>query len=83
MRLNLRLVWASQFLQQFKLNVRHKPKKEHIISNTLSRLTSAGAAHGDPHYSELNVLYVYNITFIEIYPNLVSQILAGYNSNLW
>ena len=36
MRLNLRLVHASQFLQQFKLDVRHKPGKEHIVADALS-----------------------------------------------
>ena len=41
MRLNLRLVRASQFLQQFKLDVRHKSGKEHIVPDALSRLASA------------------------------------------
>ena len=32
MRMNIRLVRASQYLRQFRLEVRHKPGKMHIIS---------------------------------------------------
>lgn len=83
MRLNLKLVRASQFLQQFKLNVRHKPGKEHIVSDALSRLASAGAPPADPHYSELDVLFLYNTTLVEIHPTLVLRIIAGYNADTW
>lgn len=83
MRLNLRLVRASQFLQQFKLDVRHKPGKEYIIPNALSRLASSNIGTADLSYSELDALYVYNTTLIKIHPNLVSRILAGYDSDPW
>lgn len=36
MRLNLGLVQSLQFLQQFKLDIWHKPNKEHIIPDALS-----------------------------------------------
>lgn len=81
MRLNLRLVRASQFLQQFKLDIRHKQGKEHIVPEALSRLASAGAPPADLHYSELDVLFLYNITLVEIHPTLVSRIIAGYNAD--
>lgn len=83
MRLNLRLVRASQFLQQFKLDVRHKPGKEHVIPDALSRLASANAAPMNSHHSELDALFVYNATLVEIHPTLVSRILAGYDSDPW
>lgn len=83
MRLNLRLVQASQFLQQFKLEVRHKPGKEHIIPDALSRLANTAPPPTDPQYSELDALYIYNTTLIEIHPHLISQILAGYDSDPW
>lgn len=83
MRLNLKLVRASQFLQQFRLDVRHKPGKEHIIPDALSRLANATPTPTDPHYSELDALYIYNITLIKIHPHLVSRILAGYDSDPW
>ena len=82
MRLNLRLVRASQFLQQFKLNVRHKSGKEHIIPDALSRLANSNIGTADLSYLELDALYVYNTTLIEIHPNLVSRILVGYDSDL-
>ncbi len=83
MRLNLRLVRASQFLQQFKLDVRHKPGKEHIIPDALSRLASANTQHPDPQHSELDALFTYNTTLVEMHPALVSQILAGYQADPW
>lgn len=84
MRLNLQLVRASQFLQQFKLDVRHKPGKEHIIPDALSRLASANVGQADPSYSELDALFTYNTTLVEICPELISRILAGYEAdNYW
>lgn len=77
MRLNLRLVRASQFLQQFRLDVCHKPGKEHIVPDALSRLASANK-YPDPQHSEPDTLFTYNITLVEMHPALVSQILAGY-----
>ena len=41
MRINVRLIIASQFLSQFRLDIRHNPGKEHIIPDALSRLASA------------------------------------------
>ncbi len=83
MRLNLKLVRASQFLQQFKLDVWYKPGKEHIILDVLSQLVSANTRHPDPLHSELDILFTYNTTLVEIHPALVSQILAGYKEDPW
>ena len=83
MRLNLRLVRASQFLQQFKLDIRHKSSKEHIIPNALSRLASAITRHPDPQHSELDALFTYNITLVEMHLALVSRIMAGYQADPW
>ena len=41
LRLNMRLIRASQFLRQFRLNIRYKPSKDHIVLDALSRLASA------------------------------------------
>lgn len=81
MRLNLRFVKASQFLQQFKLDVWHKPNKEYIISDSLNHLTSINVGYTNLFYSELDALFIYNITFVKIYPSLISRILAGYKDN--
>ena len=79
--MNLRLVRVSQFLQQFNLDVRHKPGKEHIIPDALSRLASTNVGCSDPFHSELDALFTYNATLIEIHPNLISRILAGYEDD--
>ena len=81
MRMNLRLVRASQFLQQFRLDLRHKPGKEHIIPDALSRLASTNVGCSDASHSELDALFTYNSTLIEIQPDLVSRILAGYEDD--
>ena len=81
MRMNLRLIRASQFLQQFKLDVRNKSGKEQIIPDALSRLASMNVGCSDPSHSELDALFTYNATFIEIHPNLISRILAGYEDD--
>lgn len=79
--MNLHLVKAFQFLQQFKLDVRHKPGKEDIISDALSRLANISIDCADPSYSKLDALFMYNATLVEIYPDLVLRILAGYEDD--
>ena len=81
MRLNLRLIQASQFLQQFKLDVCHKLGKEYIIPNALNHLASTKMCHTNLQHSELDVLFTYNATLVKIYPVLVSRILAGYKAD--
>ena len=83
MRLNLRLVRVSQFLQQFRLDVRHKLRKEHIVPDALSRLASANSSPTDVRHSELDALFLYNTTLVKIHPMLVSQILASYDVDPW
>ena len=38
-KINLQLIWASEYLQHFCFNVHYKLEKFNVISNTLSRLT--------------------------------------------
>lgn len=83
MRMNVRLVKASQLLKQFHLIVRHKPEKEHIILDALSRLASANNSGHDPEYSELDVLFVYHTTLMQRNLDLVKYILDGYTSDKW
>ena len=81
MRMNLRLVRMSQFLQQFRLDIWHKSGKKHIIPDVLSRLASINVGCSDPSHSELDVMFTYNTTIIEIHPNLISRILAWYEDD--
>lgn len=81
MRMNVRLVKASQFLRQFHLIVRHKSGKEHIIPDALSRLASANSSGHNTEYAKLDALFVYHTTLVRINPDLVKQILDGYTSD--
>ena len=51
--------WVCKWLvdgESFRLDVRHKPGKEHIVPDALSRLASSKSTLPDNH-SELDVLY--------------------------
>lgn len=63
--------------------VRHKPGKEHIIPDMLSRLTNTNRAGYDDLYFELNVIFTYHTTLVEISPNLTIRIFDGYLSDDW
>ena len=81
MKMNVRLVRASQFLRQFRLIVRYKPRKKNIIPDALGRLASANNSGHDLEYSELHALFIYHITLVQINPDLVKRILDGYTSD--
>lgn len=61
----------------------HKPKKEHIIPDALSRLANANRVGHDNLYSKLNALFTYHTTLVEINPDLAIQILDSYLSDDW
>lgn len=48
----------------------------------MSWLASANR-HPDPKHSELDTLFTYNTTLVEMHPALVSRILAGYQADPW
>ena len=83
MRINVYLVRVSQFLQQFCLVVWHKPGKKYIIPDTLRRLASANRARHDEVYSELDALFTYHATLVEISPDLIKRIFDGYLADDW
>lgn len=62
--MNVQLVKAFLFLRQFRLIVRHKPKKEHIIPDALNRLASANNSGHNPEYSEFYTLFIYYTTLV-------------------
>ena len=74
---------ASNYIQRFNLNIRHKPEKQHVIPNTLSRLASAntnrplGRAADE---EELNALFTASL--VEMNPDFKSRIIADYKSDL-
>lgn len=66
------LVRAWQFFHQFRLVIWHKPKKKYILSDALSRLTSANTnlTSQDLAYPKLDFLFIYNTTLVAINMNL-------------
>lgn len=78
-KLNMKLMRVSAYLSQFRLNVRYKSDKSHIISNVLSRLSINNCLLNDKH-DVLNIenfhtdmqnfendyVYVYNCELIEM-----------------
>ena len=86
LRLNLRLVRASQYLQRFELNVRHKPGKKNVIPDALSCLASTNEIHSAaPDHAELDALlavdelaYAYTTTLVEMSEDFRSRIVKGY-----
>ena len=85
MQINVRLVRTSQFLRQFRLIVRHKPGKKHILPDALSRLASANTnlPSQDITYSELDALFAYNATLVAMNEDLAQHIVESYESDPW
>ena len=84
-KLNLRLVRASDYIQRFRnIEFRHKPGKQHVVPDALSRLD---AAMGDAEYAQksgegvLDALqgFAYTTTaLVEISPELRQELIEGY-----
>lgn len=86
-KLNLRLTRASEYLQQFKLDVRYKPGKSHPVPDALSRLAREPASTTS-HDGILNTLdkkaaeaYVLTATVVNIVPEFKEQIKKAYQQN--
>ena len=81
-RSNIRHVRASQFLRLFNLDVRHKPGKEHIVPDALSRLASANrdASINSEDYSELDCL-THVVTSVQMNDDLRKRIKEGYEED--
>lgn len=91
-KLNLRLVRASTYLSQFRIDVRYRPGKRHIIPDALSRLPAAKSFldegenlelesyHGgleDPSLGDQS--YAYNGALISMSPAFKQQLVDGYS----
>lgn len=82
-KINICLVKASKFLQQFWLVVHHKLGREYIIPDTLSKLGSANHIGYSNDYFKLNALFTYHAMLVKINPVLIQYILDDYLSNNW
>ena len=67
-KLNLRLVRAFEYIQKFDLTIRHKSDRLHLVSDALSRLSTANISVTNTfnqnfnNDDELNVLFVASMT---------------------
>jgi hypothetical protein len=90
-RLNMKLIRASMYLSQFRLNIRHRAEKFNIVSDALSRLSveknnsSHEALDLDlDHYqskmknSENDRIYAYVTTLVEMTEDFRVKIKKSY-----
>jgi transposase InsO family protein len=76
-RSNLRLVRASEYIQRFNLEIRHKPGKTHLVPDALSRLASTMPAAKEPEL-DFAAAYNYTATLAEMSEDFRAQLLTGY-----
>ena len=77
-KLNLRLIRVSNYIQRFNLNIRHKSKKQHVVLNALSRLTSLNIFF-KINEKKLNVFFIIN--FVKINEFFHNRLLKSYNND--
>ena len=58
MKINVHLIRASQFLRQFRFDIKYKSDKKHIVFDALSRFVNNKSILFEDH-SKLDVLYTY------------------------
>ena len=84
-KLNLRLIRASEYIQRFRsLEFRHKPGKQHVVPDALSRLHAATIIDRDTTEGQLDILHSCAYTtsaLVELSPELRQQILDGYQAD--
>ena len=85
MWINVCLIQAWQFLQQFRLIVWHKSGKKHILFDTLRCLVSANTnlLFQDLVFFKLGVFFTYNAMLLALNKDLVQCIVKGYESDPW
>lgn len=77
-KLNLRLVRASDYIQRFELEFRHKPGKQHIVPNALFRLPSDNASLPSQN-GELDALFT--TVLVEMEEGFRKKVVDGYRSD--
>lgn len=83
-KLNLRLIRASEYIQRFNIIIRHKPGKNHVVPDALSRLATESDPDPGPEEGELDALSatvesVFNLSsVVEISKEFRERIIEGY-----
>lgn len=81
-KLNLRLVRASDYVQRFRLDIRHKPGKLHIVPDALSRLATSNQDPTMSEEGELDVLFT--TSMVSLHDDFRKVISNGYeNDPIW
>ena len=88
-KLNLQIIWALKYLQQFNLDIRHKPGKTHIIPDALSCLASCKETARSNVKDELEALaaavqeiWANPTTLVELSNDFNENLKTGYKNNL-
>lgn len=77
---NPRVIWASQYISQFRdIEVRYKPGKDNIVSDALSRLGSS--KRPELQNTPLHEVFAFAGTVVQITPETEQRILDGYSKH--
>ncbi len=83
MRMNLRLIRVSQFLNQFSnLKIRHKSRKNYFISDALSRLQSLNKEDLSDDHAKLDELFVEYIKMIYVYNTILMKLNSEFRARI-
>ena len=71
-KLNLCLIQAAAYIQQFQLKIHHKSEKQNTVSDTFSRLSCQEAEAEANEKSILDILftesiYIFHVLIIEVF----------------
>jgi hypothetical protein len=83
MRMTLRLIRVSQFLNQFSnLKIRHKSRKYHLISDALFRLQSLNKEDLSDDHAKLDELFVEYIKMIYVYSTILMKLNSEFRARI-
>ena len=78
-KLNFRLIRSSEYLQRFRLNIRHIQNKANTISNALSRLASSnGKKEIEKDVLTTMSTFVYFVTIVHMADEFETKIINNY-----
>ena len=81
-KLNLRLIRVSNYIQRFNLDIRHKSRKQHIVSDALSRLVSVNTNSAKNFMNEKKLDALITTTLVKMNEAFCKKIIESYSTNL-
>ena len=82
-KLNLRLIRASEYLQRFRIELRHKPGKTNIVPDALSRLASRSYRSEPESSSILDNVDSFPVSLITVSEGFRKRLIEGYQEPRW